>query len=322
MANAASEKGNAERSPFFSIILPIYNREERVVAAVESVCKQSFQNWEMIIIDDGSTDHSEAVILPFLTDQRIRYVYQDNQERSAARNNGIRLAEGNFICFIDSDDYYLENHLTVLSDAIRDHNFESGLYYTHFFLQNQKGEIQPGNMFSTMKNRGLYNILNESLLQTNSVCVSSDLLKTNQFPLAFNLFEDNHLWMRVIAQSKMIFIPIATTVMVDHAERSLYVSKADFSVKVRKYKAVLTDLLLLRNYPELDNAISSREKKKFVASKYIVLTYEAYKLGMSGMAYSLLFSSLGLFFDRKRVIEYLKLLVGIPFGKLIYRNAK
>ena len=101
-----------------SIILPTYNREDFILTAINSVVAQTYNDWELIIIDDGSTDSTKDFIAPYTKDLRIRYYFQKNQERSAARNNGIDLAKGKFICFLDSDDYYLSNHLSILNDEI------------------------------------------------------------------------------------------------------------------------------------------------------------------------------------------------------------
>jgi glycosyltransferase involved in cell wall biosynthesis len=96
-----------EFKPFFSIIIPSYNRAALIIETLNSVCSQTFQNWECIVVDDGSTDTTRDVIEALsIQDDRIRYIYQDNAERSNARNNGIRNAKGEWICFLDSDDAF------------------------------------------------------------------------------------------------------------------------------------------------------------------------------------------------------------------------
>jgi len=103
--------------PFFSIILPTYNRVSFLTRSIGSVLRQDFQDWELLIIDDGSTDHTKEVVYSF-KDNRIKYVYQENSERSAARNNGINQAQGAWLCFLDSDDEYSTNHLSNLLEEI------------------------------------------------------------------------------------------------------------------------------------------------------------------------------------------------------------
>ena len=96
----------------FSIILPTFNRGHMIRLAIESVLSQTYNDWELIIVDDGSTDKTKDVIDKFIEkDNRVKYLYQKNQERSAARNNGIKEAKGDWICFLDSDDIYHVNHL-------------------------------------------------------------------------------------------------------------------------------------------------------------------------------------------------------------------
>ncbi|MCS6985063.1 MAG: glycosyltransferase family 2 protein, partial [Leptospiraceae bacterium] len=79
--------------PFFSVILPTYNRASWLPRSIQSVLDQKFQDFELIIVDDGSTDNTREVVAHF-SDPRIKYYYKENQERSAARNFGIRKASG------------------------------------------------------------------------------------------------------------------------------------------------------------------------------------------------------------------------------------
>ena len=103
-----------EEKVFFSIIIPTYNRSGFLSKAIESIIVQRCEDWELIIVDDGSTDDTKKTVQEFLEkDSRIRYIFQENQERSAARNNGIKHANGDWICFLDSDDVYLTNHLEL-----------------------------------------------------------------------------------------------------------------------------------------------------------------------------------------------------------------
>ncbi len=87
-----------------SIITPTYNREVLVQTTIKSIQHQTFKNWELIIVDDGSTDNTEAVIREFLTDNRIKYVKKKNTGQAESLNVGAALAKGEFITFLDSDD--------------------------------------------------------------------------------------------------------------------------------------------------------------------------------------------------------------------------
>jgi glycosyltransferase involved in cell wall biosynthesis len=126
--------------PFFSIIIPTYNRAHSIRKAIESVLKQTFQNFEIIIIDDASTDNTKETIEE-IVDQRIIYYRNEiNQERCISRNKGIELAQGEYICFLDSDDYHLPNHLQTIYDEIEKNNFNKAFYFVNAWNETEEGE--------------------------------------------------------------------------------------------------------------------------------------------------------------------------------------
>jgi glycosyltransferase involved in cell wall biosynthesis len=100
--------------PLVSVILCTYNRAHLVTRAISSVLTQSYHNWELIIIDDGSADDTGQVVMPVVkSDPRITYVYHANTGLARSRNIGIALALGEYATFLDSDDEYREHHLSV-----------------------------------------------------------------------------------------------------------------------------------------------------------------------------------------------------------------
>ena len=105
----------------FSIILPSFNRAHTLTRAIESVRNQSIQSWELIIIDDGSTDSTAHLVHRAMAeDHRIHYLLQENQGVSAARNYGMSQARGEYLAFLDSDDTLDANHLQVRLTAFRE----------------------------------------------------------------------------------------------------------------------------------------------------------------------------------------------------------
>lgn len=95
-----------------SIVTPAYNAANYITDSIKSVMGQTFTNWELIIVDDGSTDNTAEIVKPFLSDSRISLINQANKGVSAARNAGIRVAKGKFITFLDADDYYMPYNLS------------------------------------------------------------------------------------------------------------------------------------------------------------------------------------------------------------------
>lgn len=105
--------------PFFSVIVPTFNRATILARAIESIRNQIFSDWELIIIDDGSTDGTDKVLEFFLRDSRIKYFKQENQGVCTARNFGSEKATGNYITFLDSDDYVSESWLKDFYNEIQ-----------------------------------------------------------------------------------------------------------------------------------------------------------------------------------------------------------
>ncbi len=106
-----------DKNIFFSIITPTYNRSSLLLRCISSVIQQTFSSWEMIVVDDGSTDNTKEIISE-INDTRVVYLFQEHNERSAARNCGIERACGQYYIFLDDDDEFLPKHLEVLNDNI------------------------------------------------------------------------------------------------------------------------------------------------------------------------------------------------------------
>lgn len=104
-------------TPLFSVIIPTFNREDFIRAAVDSVLSQTFDNFELLIIDDGSTDNTKQ-ILDVYSDDRIKYFYQEYRGVSSARNKGLKESKGKYIAFLDSDDRWTSNKLEMTFDYI------------------------------------------------------------------------------------------------------------------------------------------------------------------------------------------------------------
>lgn len=104
---------------FFSVIITTYNREKIITRALNSLLNQDFDDWEAIIVDDGSLDDTFEVIKPIVMNhEKIKYIFQKNQGLPSARNSGIQLSTGKYITFLDSDDEYKKNHLSSRFDIL------------------------------------------------------------------------------------------------------------------------------------------------------------------------------------------------------------
>lgn len=167
-----------------SVIIPVFNKEKYLHVSIESVLNQSYQHFEIVVINDGSSDGSEDIILNLMAkDPRIKYINQKNQGVSAARNNGIELAKGKYISFLDADDYYDPLFLEKMVNKIGD--YES-CYCGHYFVnpdnskKKSKQEFLDGDILCEY-------LLNRCVAHTNSWLICKEFLLVNNLRFEENL---------------------------------------------------------------------------------------------------------------------------------------
>lgn len=222
--------------------MPTYNRSAFIKKAIQSVINQTYSNWELIIIDDGSTDNTKEVIKPYLNDQRIIYMYQQNQERSAARNNGVKVANGEYICFLDSDDYYLPNHLEIFyKEIVNTKNNKKTIFVTkRSYKENQNERIVEynGNYNNTPINQLIYQaILSSPPVQC--ICIRKEAFETLLFSDEWLPYSEcNHFSFELLnAGYNYKYINNHTVVMVNHDSNTtndsveFYMGKLSFLTK-------------------------------------------------------------------------------------------
>jgi len=197
----------------FSIVLPVYNAEKHVADAINSVINQDYKNWELIIVDDGSNDNSYKVIKKFLNDNRINYIYEKNSGVSAARNNALKHANGDYVLFIDSDDYFSMNILDDMSKLLSKKNVD----VVKFGYFTERGVIRKKYKFSSTINQILEDEILKQEVKNNIFssydfnCVWNSVIKSNiaksiQFDKKIINAEDLLYFYKVLKISKSIFI--------------------------------------------------------------------------------------------------------------------
>lgn len=208
-------------TPFFSIIIPTYNRAHLISKAIESVISQTFKDWELIIVDDGSTDNTKELIYFYQENEpRIRYIFQENAERSAARNKGIENSIGKYVCFLDSDDYYLDKRLQGVFDYISNLNIPKCFFYTAI-TYDYCGKLVERTERSR-GNENVYDFIVQATIGTPQVILSKEILCKERFDPRWCIGEDMELWMRLANYDEPHFIQNqATIVAVEHEDRSV-----------------------------------------------------------------------------------------------------
>ncbi|WP_242197264.1 glycosyltransferase family 2 protein [Sphingomonas hankookensis] len=156
--------------PKISVVIPNYNRARTIVAAVESVLEQHFTDFEVIVVDDGSTDDSVAQ-LAAVTDPRLRVLARANGGASSARNFGIRSARGRYVAFLDSDDRFLPHHLSTM-DALLDAT-ETVAAYSPVIADRGGGRwiVKPPRPIGEGENMACYLMCDRGFVQTSGLVV-------------------------------------------------------------------------------------------------------------------------------------------------------
>jgi len=200
-----------ETTPFISVIMPAYNAEKYIGAAMQSVIAQTYSQWELIVVDDGSTDNTAAVVHEFSAkDARIKSFAQPNGKQAKARNTGIKNSRGDLLAFLDADDLWLEKKLELqvqaLSETTADVVYSSG-YIFHGDDSHAQAKICPATLGRT---DGAH--MFEMLLWRNTVPVTSVIMRRETFlkagwfdeSPAYQSCEDYDLWLRA-AKSGALF---------------------------------------------------------------------------------------------------------------------
>lgn len=211
MESMARQVDSADRDhpPRISVIIPAYNRGGLLIEALESVFRQTWTDFEVIVVDDGSTDDTAALIAPFLS--RICFLRQSNRGVAAARNLGIRHARGEFICFLDSDDLWMTTKLEE-QIAFAEQNAQYALIATEIEAFDESGEVsdrRKSKMYRIHNGFVLEHLLFSNWIQSSTVMVRrSVLLSVGGFDEDVGNFgEDWLLWMRFAAVAQIYFLP-------------------------------------------------------------------------------------------------------------------
>ena len=196
-------------NPLVSIVTPAYNSSATVGETIESVLSQTYSNFEMIIVDDGSTDDTANVVHRF-KDNRIKYIYQSNKERSEARNNGIKNAKGEFIAFLDADDIWFPEKLEKQIELF-EMDMKLGLVYSDLYLFEEKFP-QKVTLYSHIRKLFRGNVPLRIIVEDNFIQSATPLVRRDVFDSLGNFdsdlipCEDYDMWIRIIARYAVDFV--------------------------------------------------------------------------------------------------------------------
>ena len=203
--------------PRFSVIIPVYNKEKQLSNTIESVIKQRFEDFELIVVNDGATDTSEAIIKSF-TDPRIHYIKQKNQGVSVARNTGINAANADYIALLDADDLWKEDYLQQI-DALIDGYPKQHVFATVCTIESRGKMYKPTYSVANLSPDKSYvlpyfasSYIN-TILTSSSTVVHKDVFETiGHYNPTLRSGEDTDLWIRLGLAYTVVFLntPLAT----------------------------------------------------------------------------------------------------------------
>ncbi|MDA3890628.1 MAG: glycosyltransferase [Salinivirgaceae bacterium] len=220
--------------PFFSIVIPTYNRANFIGKTILSVLNQTYTNFELLVIDDGSTDNTQEFVNS-INDKRLQYYKKENAERGAARNFGINKSVGDYITFLDSDDQFYVTHLEEAFIFINDNN-PNILFQGYEIISETKKTKQ------IFPNKDINKLLLTfgNVMSCHGVFVKNSIAKQNLFNEDYKLsgLEDYELWLRIAAQYKIEHNALVTSCLINHTDRSV--------VEVNKEKLISKNKLFLQ----------------------------------------------------------------------------
>lgn len=190
----------------FSVIIPTYNRCNFLKKAVESILNQTYTQWQLIIVDDGSIDDTEDYIRS-LHDERIFYVKQDNHGVAHARNQGIAQARADWICFLDSDDWFLPEKLARTVETIKEYP-DIKIFHTEEVWYQRGALLKPKVKHQKPDGDVYTQVLPLCCISISTVAIHRSVFDTvGVFDEAFEACEDYDFWLRATHQFPVKLIP-------------------------------------------------------------------------------------------------------------------
>jgi teichuronic acid biosynthesis glycosyltransferase TuaG len=199
-------------SPLVSVLMPAFNAAGHIAESIESVLGQTFGGWELVVVDDGSTDNTAEVVRRFVAaDARVRYVRRPNGGQAAARNTGLGEARGRLIAFLDADDLWLPEKLEAQLAVLEEKNMD--LVYTDGYIFSNDGAESPEERFHILPGEARGVEMFRVLFTSNRIGTLSVLVKRSALDAvglfdedrAYQNCEDYDLWMRLAKRDAVFY---------------------------------------------------------------------------------------------------------------------
>jgi glycosyltransferase involved in cell wall biosynthesis len=243
--------------PKVSVILPCYNGSRWISQSIESVLAQTYKDFELIIVDDRSTDNSREIISSYLYDERVHYIYQENRGFSGALNRGIRESRGAFIGFIGQDDLYMPNKLQVQVKYFNEHK-DADLIHSNYCSVDSSGRIIRVRdikipRFSSKEKLIEYLFINNFIGFETALVKRRCFDKVGLFDERMVGFSDHDMWLRIAGEFNIAYIDL---ILVKKREHELQFSKTAVEKCLRD--EFLMTSKAIKQYPFLEKAVRKK----------------------------------------------------------------
>jgi glycosyltransferase involved in cell wall biosynthesis len=208
--------------PFFSVVIPTYNRAAFIEATLHSVFEQTYRNYEVLVIDNASTDNTEELLQPHIQAGRIKFIKHDqNYERARSRNTGMAAAQGDFVTLLDSDDFMYPNNLADAATYAREHP-EIKCFQNLYELVDSNRKVLRAYPLPSLGNQ-LEAIADGNFMSCIGDFIHREIYQRYQFDTTPELTggEDWEFWIRVVADYKVGRIEKINSGVLHHEGRSI-----------------------------------------------------------------------------------------------------
>ncbi|ALO15604.1 Putative teichuronic acid biosynthesis glycosyltransferase TuaG [Salinivirga cyanobacteriivorans] len=304
-------------NPFFSIILPTHNRQTRLKNAINSVLGQTFMNWELIIVNDASSDGTYEY-LNSIENEKIQTVHnKKNLYKGGARNAGIAKAKGQYICFLDDDDFYLEHHLDAYYEAIESAGFPEAAWYSMpISYYSDTDTFQKRYLRKPLEDEDMvaYLFHHKNGVPTPRICTHSNIAKKQLFNPSIKIGQDTEMLLRIASKHRVFPIYEHTVVQVRHNDNSGALKHNTGKQRLQGYKYIFNNPMVAKHIP--------RKLKRYMVSYCYLRSADHFDYineqnkTFIAAAKSLYYSP----FDKNFKIKIVYIVYNVPFFGMLIRK--
>lgn len=284
MSNTDSQK------PFFSIIIPTYNRADLIFDTLQTIFHQSYPNYEVIVVDNASTDNTIELLSPFESEGKIRLIRNErNLERSRARNVGFKNAKGDFLTLLDSDDFMYPSNLQEAAEFVSNNPI---IHFFHNYYELVDAEKKPLYQYRfPHPSKQIKALAEGNFISCIGVFLSKEVYSNYQFNDDEKVLgsEDWELWIRIRSDYELGVIPKINNGIRHHAQRSISAYDIDSIVERKEY--IIEQLFK----DESVERVFGKYKNLMHASAYVFAGISANQANQFKKAEELLKKALGIY---------------------------